>query len=363
MADDGDGSSASTGAELKPLEGKVAMGEGFGCVADLASYRACGPACKEIAGKVRATIPRTFRKIVLIDSLEFWLGPRIRDQVQAQLARLETAVDAQLKVNDRLLEESRADSQRLLGAEIGAIVAGLGTVSELLGKLAGVVGYIRGEYQLAGRAVTIPVELVRAELSKALRGGEHPPEVTERFPARVSVDILQRFENLLKEYARLSLTAGELAALLRSSGSGPGSQNPTTDAVSRALEATKALLAAFEKSSKELTQPPEGADLAPLLAAAIWNPDDLSDTAFLRVTVLPTRADIMVRRALLRRHDWKRVSVWGAFALAYSVFDSEGRVLDSGSALFLGRSAYPLWLKDSEWGPPNIIVKSAAGQA
>lgn len=148
-------------SDVKPVEGKVDVGEGSGLVGQAVAYLLLDQGAAEIAAEVRDKLTDGDR-VLIVDDRDLAGNDWAYQMVSRQLAKEDAALQA---VSNAFEALTQADGEQGQGRRqlLTAAVAAVGAVSTILGAAAGIAGMFKSTYAISARAVTIgPTPLVAA---------------------------------------------------------------------------------------------------------------------------------------------------------------------------------------------------------
>ena len=369
--------------KTEPLTGQVKFGEGFGWMAEVVGYRALERAAMKVAEEVKKALPKGSDskeepgrvvqegvKVVLVDSLEFLEAPFLVSQVRIQLNALIHEVCSQLQENRALLQPG--EGRDVAAVSVAGALAGLGAASDLLAAIQDVMGYFRSDYQVTSRRLPISDAHAFMEVHGALeddvvhvrRGFPAGLEVLDRWTKTGGGDedpcdsshgekhVFQLYEIAFQACLNLRGSIGGLRAHLLSEEGKEGDSNGTP-VVKGAITASEDLLKAATESLKKLLEPRQGESLGLLSRAALWDipKEERQNVRFLHLMVPPIGADVFLRRDFWRR---KQIQVTGGVALAFSLFDFQGKQILGRTVIVGGRSRFPFWSEAEELTFPEV---------
>lgn len=155
-------------SEVKPVEGKVDVGEGAGLVGQTVAYRLLDQGAAEIATEVAEKLDKNDR-VLIVDDRDLTGSDWAYQMVSTQLEKEEQALQAVLNAFGGLTQAE--DEQGRGRRQFGTAVAAVSAVSTVLGAAASVAGMFKSNYAISARAVTIGPTPLLAALASHFEGG------------------------------------------------------------------------------------------------------------------------------------------------------------------------------------------------
>jgi len=268
--------------DVKPLEGKIEVGEGVGLVAGLLAQGLLDKVAKEIVDQIKEKLEEGTSSVLLVEDRRLaasdWSYERVRGQLEVELEAVEGALGALAGAE---VGEPTPEADALpLAAAGAALTAG----TAIVGATAGLIGMLRSDYAISSKEVAIAPTPLLAALSKELLCQSR--EVTVDGFGVLNGKLIEDFRKATKKRAELErLSTAKKKAVIE-----PGD---------RAIEDRRAAMNDTEKAYNQAlsgdTQPP-GLDQLKERVAATERQVQKAEDAIRSVRALVATADALVTR-------------------------------------------------------------------
>lgn len=381
-------------AQLRPLEGKVTLGDRVGLLAQTVAHALLGDGAEEIAQDVVAAKVAEGSRILIVEDRDLAAGDWQHAVVEAGLRGQRAAIEEAIGLFPQPAPHAAPPAGTPPAGARFIAPAVVAAAPQIVAAAADIVGMFRSDYAIAASDVSIGA----TPLVAAVAGRLH------RLRRRIAVDGFQPLESaLVKEFfdvqsrrAELERRAagvrvgvdradrriGDLGAALskaesarvgaatdrdaRAGGDAAlaaqiaelrGQVDAQEDAVAddRARLATAAAtIARFDAFAAAVTTTPQGASVPPLVAAALRAPlhgEDRAVRYVLFVSLEAAGGETITRTSRFGRSG--EIGVLGGANVSWLLLDvAQGTTISGGSRPLLGRVSYEL--DDDMWSQPRL---------
>lgn len=360
-------------ARFLPPEGSTTLADQAGYTAELVAYQAL----RRCAARVAATINGLEGlppgcTILIVDDLAMAAGDFQRIQTDLQLDLFAEAFDA---AEASLGQPDNAPLGGGAGVEDLGVPGGLAAASSVAGLLADLLGYLRTDFTLSGRAVTLPDEALRACVAGRLTVGaprllgaglftDSPLLTKLRALARRRFELQRQSELLAARLPEQERAVADLRALREAltaqldqpaAGEQPAGLPPSiaqveerlaeaAGALGRTRHATAGWAAVgqrFDEFLAAAVTPRDGQQGPPLLTALQHEQVRQGGvTHLLTLRVVSSGGETITRKGLFA---FGRIAFLGGCAVTFTLAEVGGAIVAADTCTSLVRLDYPLW--------------------
>ena len=337
--------------ETKPVEGKITTDDKSGYIATLAGYDALVLRADEIAQIInRLNLEKA--RIIIVNSLDFVSADVQLIQVLKQISYCDSLIDDQIKnirnyienIKDIINPKKKAKglpAEEALEVETAlqvpgvAILSGFGSAVQIakgvISSLADIVGYFKVDYDIKGQDINLSNtalhSLVAGHIATAGRTVFLPGFF--RIPPSASINVLDKFNNLIGNKHGLKAETDELKGLL----SHPKVQDkkkegdPSISEAEKACNDTETIIKELDEFNKALITAPQGGGYSPLAAAALRQFLDVKGiTHLLYLAVTSSGGEMVTGKGPFY---WGSPGFLGGCVITYALAKTSGEILAS----------------------------------
>jgi hypothetical protein len=319
--------------EARPLEGKITADEKSGYTAVLAAYDAMNTSADKIAAKVNGLALKENTRILIVDSSEFSANDVLLGMIREQIMLWYTQLSGIDKQIQQKLEPEKKAFYKMMGA--AAVAPALTLAPLIISAVGDVIGYLRMDYDIKGKEVTLNDQALRFRVA----GGINKHEVyLQNFCRITGSKLVADFNDCVNTWADIKCGMALLKKTVidRLKLQGPA-ENASADLKEAEAVYTRAesLSTAFESYSKAVTLVPEGKKISPLTGAVMQEYIDTRKiTHLLYLAVVSAGGESIYGRGIFL---WGQVTYRGGCAVSYILSECDGRIISADTIYGVSR--------------------------